>query len=101
MGISPLGFVAVMGVVALLAVLGGLLVLWVAAVVRWLDLDQADFSVGHKGVSIHMERRSRGQPTGRAQRSATRARFQSGSQKTDATIVATKLSSTHARRSKR
>ncbi|ORB46238.1 hypothetical protein BST43_26640 [Mycobacteroides saopaulense] len=55
MGISALGLVAAIGFLALFVGLSALLVLWVAAIVRWLDLDEADFSVGHKGVAIHLE----------------------------------------------
>lgn len=69
MGISLL-----LGLFALVAVVVVLYVVLMGAVVRWLDLDKADFSVGHKGVSIHMERRPRGQPTSGAKRSATRTR---------------------------
>lgn len=66
MGISLL-----LGLIALVAVVGVLCVL-MGVMVRWLDLDLADISVGHKGLSIHMERRPR------ARRSATRTKRRSG-----------------------
>lgn len=74
MSISALGLVAAMGFLALLAGLSALLILWVAAVVRWLDLDKADFSVGHKGLTIHMERGSKSDPPSNTRGRGKRAR---------------------------
>ncbi|WP_176138302.1 hypothetical protein [Mycobacterium sp. D16Q16] len=54
MGISLL-----LGCIALVAVVGVLCVL-MGVVVRWLDLDLANISVGQKGLSIHMERSAKG-----------------------------------------
>ena len=45
--------------VAVIAAIGAALVLSVGAVLAWLDLEQADFCVGPKGVSVRVRRASK------------------------------------------
>lgn len=45
--------------VAVTAAIGAALVLSVGAVLAWLDLEQADFCVGPKGVSVSVRRTSK------------------------------------------
>lgn len=55
--------------VAAAAAIGALLVLALAAVSKWLDLEQADFCVGLKGVSVSVRRGSNPPPDPRKKRS--------------------------------